>query len=80
MVHVTAVATAAATAGFGLKVMLEPYRQEGKEIVGRVTDNTSYGYCYPRFEHADTLASKASSDEGILSLSLPYSGLYGESL
>ena len=56
IVHVTA-ASATGTglssdfAGFGLKVALEPYRVEGKKTsLGR-------GFCYPRFEHADTIVS-----------------------
>ena len=42
--------TATGTATFGLTVALEPYRVEGKETLGR-------GFCFPRFEHADTIVS-----------------------
>jgi hypothetical protein len=62
ILHVTAALAAGAgaaeaqtAAGFGLKVVLEPYREEGKDTLGR-------GYCYPRYEHADTIVSDAKDE------------------
>ena len=41
--------TAKGTSKFGLTVLLEPYRVEGKRTtLGR-------GFCHPRYEHADTI-------------------------
>ena len=48
-------AGAAVLRTFSLDVMLEPFREEGRE--------TPLGsFCDPRFEHADTLASEAGDD------------------
>ena len=54
ILHIVANSTLNA-APFSVKASLEPYREEGKKTaLGR-------GFCYPRFEHADTIVPDAAA-------------------